>query len=237
MPYKSNLLRRIHYKNNRTRILGVARIYCRKNKKRIRESLYEWRRRNPEKIKKIQSKCWRKHKEKRIQQCKDYYHKHKKESLEYHRAYNIKYKKKVYGWRKKYWAKNKKKLIAYRKVFYSNPENIKKKRECSRMFYQSHKEMFFKAAKRRRVVLSGARGSHTSEQWEKLKLKFCHCCAICGKQEPFMDQDYLNLTEDHIKPISKGGSDYIRNIQPLCKRCNTTKHNKIIKRCKEALKT
>ncbi len=60
--------------------------------------------------------------------------------------------------------------------------------------------------------------THTYQQWMDLLERFAHRCAICGVSE--------KLTRDHIIPLSKGGSDAIGNIQPLCHSCNARKGNR-----------
>ncbi len=76
---------------------------------------------------------------------------------------------------------------------------------------------------RRRARKNNAEGSHTFEDWLLLKSYYKNMCLCCKKQEPVIE-----LTQDHIVPLSMGGSDYIDNIQPLCRSCNSIKKVKTI---------
>lgn len=60
------------------------------------------------------------------------------------------------------------------------------------------------------------RGSGISlAQWSEIKARYAYKCVACGSE--------AGLTRDHIRPLSKGGSDTEANIQPLCFACNNKK--------------
>mgnify|MGYP001275651756 CR=1 FL=1 len=77
---------------------------------------------------------------------------------------------------------------------------------------------------RYKVRKRDSEGIHTYGEWELLKRQYGYVCPCCGKSE-----QEVKLTEDHIIPLSKGGSDFIENIQPLCLSCNVRKHTKSTK--------
>lgn len=61
-------------------------------------------------------------------------------------------------------------------------------------------------------------GTFTDAEWVALCERYDNRCLCCGEQKP--------LTADHVIPLSKGGSNYITNIQPLCQSCNSSKGTK-----------
>ena len=71
-------------------------------------------------------------------------------------------------------------------------------------------------------------GAHTRLQW-LAKLNEFDLCPRCNRNwleiPARPDRRYKFVwTKDHIVPLSRGGTDDILNIQPLCYRCNFTKN-------------
>lgn len=76
---------------------------------------------------------------------------------------------------------------------------------------------------RRRAAKKGNGGSYTAEEWNDLKAMFGNRCLRCGESE-----SRVQITVDHVIPVTKGGSNAIENLQPLCYSCNASKQDRII---------
>lgn len=61
----------------------------------------------------------------------------------------------------------------------------------------------------------------TVEWWESLIEGWEGRCAYCGVRP-------LKLTQDHVRPISRGGRHMKSNLLPACQPCNSSKHNRLL---------
>jgi 5-methylcytosine-specific restriction endonuclease McrA len=95
------------------------------------------------------------------------------------------------------------------------------KNKYNREYKKENRNMFSFYEHKRKMLKRNVTGTHTLKQWQELKKQYNYMCLNCGKSE-----SEIKLTEDHILPLSKGGTDNIENIQPLCRSCNSIKHTK-----------
>ena len=73
-------------------------------------------------------------------------------------------------------------------------------------------------ANKRRARIRKSGGYFTAKEFLKLKNKYDNVCLACKKK--------IQLVADHVIPLSCGGLNTIKNIQPLCRMCNSKKYTK-----------
>lgn len=103
---------------------------------------------------------------------------------------------------------------------------VRKKGQTKQVYHKNycyrHPKRISHLKARRYAREKGATGSHTLEEWNNLKIEFDNKCAFCRRKK--------KLTKDHVIPLSENGTDYIDNIQPLCRNCNSKKWKHIHKK-------
>ena len=69
---------------------------------------------------------------------------------------------------------------------------------------------------RRRTVLENMVVTLTDCEWENIKNDYDHRCVYCAEKT-------VNLTRDHVIPLSRGGHHVLQNVVPACVTCNSRK--------------
>lgn len=141
-----------------------------------------------------------------------------------------KVREKTQNWRKanpeKVHERNQKWALANPKKTYKRlrkwrQANQEKCREQSRKWAQANPEKHhasMQTAKiKHRAKRKQAEGLHTTQEWIDLKEQCDNRCLCCKRHQSELDRV---LEQDHIVPLSRGGTNWITNIQPLCHDCN-----------------
>ena len=100
-----------------------------------------------------------------------------------------------------------------------NPDKSRaQKMRWKKLNYDKYLQVKRDGERRRKYSLKS--GKINVEDWKNMLDECGGACLHCGSTQ--------DITQDHIIPLSKGGQNVIENIQPLCRSCNSKKHDKII---------
>jgi len=153
------------------------------------------------------------------QQNKKRYYENKEVHIAKVKEWQTNNKNKVKKYKNKWKKENREKVRKHNRDKYWRDPN--KQRKASSLWRKQNPEKHRHHVRSREYAVRGAEGSYTQEEWIRLCEKYDNKCLRCGSKNS-------KLTVDHIVPISKGGSNNITNIQPLCFSCNASKQDKTI---------
>lgn len=200
---------------------AYAKQHRANNKERLRERQKESKRRsnikNREKIREYNLRYRAENRERVIALCKRWRTENADQVREYRKRYYAQNRERVLAAFKRWSSENRERRCEYSRQY--RIANLEAVKERARRWCKAHPDLVVQYATRRRIRLANAEGSHTHQEWLAVVWAQQFCCAHCGS--------YELLTRDHIVPITKGGSDYISNIQGLCRSCNSRKKDKM----------
>lgn len=196
-------------KKNHEKLLAQRKLSVVRDKEKIRAQKKLVATRNKDKIRE-QKKAWRlANPEKTATYAKTFRETHKDEIKEknhlYYLANSEQMKKSATDWGNAN-PERRKEIIESWHV--NNPER-------SRYLGQQSRS-------RRRASIKGNDSKGVSfDEWQEILVRFNHSCAYCNEKN-------INLVREHVRPISKGGSDDPDNVVPACKSCNSRKCAKLL---------
>lgn len=159
---------------------------------------------------------WKQENKEHLQQ---YYEENKERISEYHKEWYQENKENIQEQRKEYYRNTKDERSNYHRKWYL--KNRKHKLQQNKEWRDNNLEKQKVYVHKRRKLIEQNGGDYTEEDWIDLCEYYNYTCLRCGNNS-------VPMTVDHIIPLSKGGSNNIWNIAPLCFSCNSSKNNKII---------
>lgn len=139
-------------------------------------------------------------------------------------------KEKKREWCREWARKNKDKV---KKYALSHPEKFResaaryrknhpdREKIKSKKYRLSHPHILQAAQVSRRAAKNGVTANFKHNEWTKMIESYNHCCAYCGEK-------FNRLEQDHVIPLTRGGTHESKNIVPACRSCNASKGTKLL---------
>ena len=144
----------------------------------------------------------------RVEARRKYQEEHKEEIAEYKKKWAEENEATVSASKRKHYELHRDEIIARSKKWgEENPEKVRQAQANN--------------GRKRRAAKHASPGSFTAEEFRALCESYGNRCLACGDTE-------AALQADHVVPLTRGGSNDIGNIQPLCGSCNRKKFVSVI---------
>ena len=136
-----------------------------------------------------------------------------------HKRYRVQNKDMIRFRAKKHYQKNKEKILLKNKI-YRLKQNQETKNAYGRKYNVSEKGRLNKILNRIMRRTLNKKYPLTKEKLAKIMEKTNEKCYYCPN--PLNEN---NITIDHLKPVSKGGTNHLNNLVPACRSCNFSKQD------------
>lgn len=112
------------------------------------------------------------------------------------------------------YSANRQQRIEYQREWHKHNRDVSKKWKQE----NPHKNREYCSARKSRKLTAG--GRYTQRDIERILKMQRHRCACCKKSLR------IGFEVDHIVPLSKGGTNFPKNIQLMTPSCNSSKYNR-----------
>ena len=144
----------------------------------------------------------------RVEARRKYQEEHEEQISEYKKRWAAENEESVSASKRKHYEIHRDEIIARSKKWgEDNPEKVRKAKANN--------------SRKRGAARHASTGSFTAAEFGALCERYGNRCLACGDTE-------AALQADHVVPLTRGGTDDIGNIQPLCGTCNRKKFGSII---------
>jgi 5-methylcytosine-specific restriction endonuclease McrA len=143
--------------------------------------------------------------------------------VEARRKYQEEQKEQISEYKKRWSEENYERVAAYKRAYYERyrEEVIARSKEWAGDNLEKVKRFKANNRRKRRAAKTASGGHFTVEEFDALCSVYGYACLGCGATDRVLEAD-------HVVPLTKGGSDEISNIQPLCGECNRRKFTAVI---------